>query len=192
MKGEKTLVILKPDVLARGITGEIISKFEKLGLKIIAMKMLQANASVAAEHYKKDDAWLLKKGKQIAEQLKLSVKSDNDFKKYSTDLIVNPLIKDIQLYPIIALVLEGHKAVHMVKKLVGPTNPEEAQPGTIRGDYSTDSYLLANTLTRPVINIIHCTDDPNEADREINLWFTQNEIHDWVKFDESLLYRTAK
>ncbi len=76
--------------------------------------------------------------------------------------------------------------------MVGPTNPEDAQPGTIRGDYSTDSYWLANTLNRPVVNIIHCTDDPKEAEREINLWFKNDEVHDWMNMDQTLLYRTGK
>ncbi|HME86869.1 MAG TPA: nucleoside-diphosphate kinase [Candidatus Nanoarchaeia archaeon] len=186
---ERTLVILKPDVMARGITGEIVSRFEKLGLKIIGMKMLQADPKVAAEHYKKDDEWLLKKGKQISEQLKLAAGSDEEYKANARKVILNPLVTDIQLYPIVAIVLEGHKAVHMVKKHVGPTSPEEALPGTIRGDYSQDSYLLANTLNRPVINMIHCTDDPKEADREINLWFKADEVIDWVKLDETLLFR---
>lgn len=183
---ERTLVILKPDVMARGITGEILSRFERLGLKVIAMKMLQADPAVATEHYKKDDEWLLRKGKQIMQNL--NIVSDEDPKKYG-QTIVDSLSTDIQLYPIVAIVLEGHKAVHMVKKHVGPTSPEEALPGTIRGDYSQDSYLLANTLNRPVINMIHCTDDPKEADREINLWFTKSEVIDWVKLDETLLFR---
>lgn len=186
---ERTLIILKPDVMARGITGEIIDRFENLGLKIVAMKMLRADPKVAAEHYKKDDEWLLRKGKQISEQLKLNVNSDEEYKKKARDVILNPLISDIQLYPIVAIVIEGHKAVALVKKHVGPTNPEEAAPGTIRGDYSQDSYLLANTLNRPVVNIIHCTDDPKEAEREINLWFNKGEIIDWVKPDEQIHFR---
>ncbi len=187
---EKTLVIFKPDVMARGLTGEILSKFERLGLKIVAMKMLQADPAVAAEHYKKDDEWLLKKGKQIMQTLNIT--SAEDPKKYAQEMIVDNLVADIQLYPVVAIVLEGHKSVQKVKKLVGPTNPEDALPGTIRGDYCQDSYLLANTLSRPVVNIIHCTDDVNEANREINLWFTQKEIIDWIKPDEQLHFRRGK
>jgi nucleoside-diphosphate kinase len=186
---ERTLVILKPDVMARGLTGEILSRFERLGLKIIAMKMLRADPKVASEHYKKDDEWLLRKGKQIMQTL--NIKSNEDPKKYG-QTIVNNLASDLCLYPIIAMILEGHKAVSLVKKHVGPTNPEEAMPGTIRGDYTQDSYLLANQLNRPVITIIHCTDDPKEADKEINMWFKPNEIYDWVRLDESLLYRKGK
>ena len=189
---EKTLVIFKPDVLARGITGELISRFEKIGLKLIAMKLIKTDPAIAKEHYKKDDEWLIRKGKQIAEQLKLKITKEEEYKKYAREVILEPLITDIQLYPIVALILEGHKAVSLVKKHVGPTNPEEAMPGTIRGDYSQDSYLLANTLNRPVVNIVHCTDDPKDAEKEIDLWFKKGEIIDWVKPDESLHFRKGK
>jgi nucleoside-diphosphate kinase len=186
---EKTLVIFKPDVLARGLTGEILARFERLGLKLVAMKLIQADPKVAKEHYKKDDEWLLRKGKEIMQSLKID--SSEDPKKYG-QTILDSLSGDIQMYPVVAIVLEGHKAVSLVKKLVGPTNPELALPGTIRGDYSQDSYLLANMMNRPVVNIIHCTDDPKEADREINLWFTQKEIVDWVKPDEHLVFKRGK
>lgn len=183
---ERTLVIFKPDVLARGLTGEILSRFERIGLKLIAMKMFIADPKIAKEHYKKDDEWLLRKGKEIMQSLKIT--SNDDPKKYG-QTIVDALSKDICLYPVVALVLEGHKAVALVKKMVGPTNPEVAAPGTIRGDYSQDSYLMANHLNRPVINIIHCTDDSKEAEREINLWFKKQELIDWIKPDEHIHFR---
>jgi len=189
MNTERTLVILKPDVMARGITGEIISRFETLGLKIVAMKMFMADNERSAEHYKKDDEWLLKKGKQLAEQLKLNLTKDEEFKAQARKTILNPLVKDLQISPVVAMIMEGHKAVSLVKKHVGPTNPEDAAPGTIRGDYSQDSYLLANTLSRPVLTIIHCTDDPKESEREINLWFKKEEIIDWIKPDEQIHFR---
>lgn len=189
MHKERTLVILKPDILARGLTGEIISRFEKLGLKIVAMKMMLADLDIAQEHYKKDDEWLLKKGKQIMQTLNIT--SDEDPKKYGKTIVDN-LASDLRILPTVAIILEGHNAVKNVKKLVGPTNIEEAMPGTIRGDYSQDTYLLANTLNRPILTIIHCTDDPKESEREINLWFKKDEIHDWIKIDEPLLYREGK
>ncbi len=186
---EKTLVIFKPDVIARGLTGEILSRFERVGLKLVAMKLINADPLIAKEHYKKDDEWLLRKGKEIMQSLKIT--SSEDPKKYG-QTILDSLSKDIQLYPVVAFVLEGHKAVSLVKKMVGPTNPEMAPPGTIRGDYSQDTYLLANTHNRPVVNLVHCTDDPKEADREINLWFTKKEIVEWVKPDEQLLFKRGK
>ena len=186
---EQTLVIFKPDILARGLTGEILSRFERIGLKLVAMKLIRADPAIAKEHYKKDDEWLLRKGKEIMSTLKIN--SDEDPRKYG-QTILESLSKDILLYPVVAMVLEGHKAVSLVKKLVGPTNPEIALPGTIRGDYSQDSYLLANNANRPVVNIIHCTDDPNEAGREIGLWFKKEEVVDWVKPNEDLLFNRGR
>lgn len=183
---ERTLVIFKPDILARGLAGEILSRFEKVGLKVVAMKMLMANPKIAGEHYKKDDEWLLRKGKEIMQSLKIDSKEDP--KKYG-QTICDSLTKDLCMYPIVAIVLEGHKAVSFVKKMVGPTNPEIAAPGTIRGDYSHDSYLLANIHNRPAINLIHCTDDVKEADREINIWFKKDELISWQKPDEIVKYR---
>ncbi|HIH39716.1 TPA: nucleoside-diphosphate kinase [Candidatus Woesearchaeota archaeon] len=185
---EKTLVIFKPDVLARGLAGEILSRFEKVGLKIVAMKMVMADENIAKEHYRKDDEWLLKKGKQMMQTLNIS---DGDPKKYG-QMICDSLSSDLRIYPIIALILEGHKAISAVKKLVGPTNPEEAMPGTIRGDFSHDSYLLANINKRPAINLVHCTDDSKEVDREIKLWFSPEEIVSWRKPDEIINYRRGK
>jgi len=152
------------------------------------MKMIMADPAIAKEHYKKDDEWLIRKGKQIAEQLKLEIKDDEEFKKQGQTILTG-LEKDIRLYPIIAMVFEGHKAILLIKRMVGPTNPEEAMPGTIRGDFCQDSYLLANHLGRPVVNIVHCTDDPNESEREINLWFNKEEIIDWVHPQETLDFR---
>ena len=186
---ERTLVIFKPDVLARGIAGEIISRFERVGLKLVAMKMIMADPKIAKTHYQKDDEWLIKKGKNFIQNMKLN--PNEDPKKYG-QMICDSLSGDLCVYPIVAIILEGHKAVSLVKKMVGPTNPEEAPPGTIRGDYSQDSYLSANTLNRPVINLVHCTDDPKDAEKEIDLWFKKEEIITWKKPDEDINFRKGK
>jgi len=185
---ERSLVIFKPDILARGLAGEILSRFEKVGLKIVAMKMVMANPKIAAEHYKKDDEWLIRKGKEIMGTLKIT---EGDPKPHG-QVICDALTTDLCTYPIVPIVLEGHKAVSFVKKMVGPTNPEEALPGTIRGDYSHDSYLLANAHDRPAINLIHCTGEVDEAEREINIWFKPEELITWEKPDERVKYRTGK
>jgi len=183
---EKTLVILKPDVLMRGIVGEITSRFEKVGLKISAMKMLFATTEQLEEHYSKDDEWLIRKGKSIIKNKGYS--EDYDPKKAGRE-IIDGLIKDMKLSPVIGMVLEGHNAVKVVKKLTGPTNIEEALPGTIRGDYSHDTYGLANVSDRPILTIIHATDDPKESKREIDLWFKPEEIYSYDKADSKVHYR---
>ncbi len=183
---EQTLILLKPDVLARGITGEIITRFEKVGLKPVAMKMLAATKEQLEEHYYKDDEWLIRKGESIIKNKGYPV--DYDKKKAGRE-IVDGLISDMMIYPIVAMILEGHNAVSVVRKIVGPTNIEEAQPGTIRGDYSHDTYGLANVSNRPIITIIHSSDTKEGAENEIKIWFKKEEIHTWKKIDEDLIYR---
>lgn len=183
---ERALILFKPDAVQRGIVGEILSRFEKVGLKIIALKMLDAREEQLAKHYYKDDEWLVKKGEGIKKNK--GYPEDYDPKKAGQE-IVDGLIKDMQICPIIAMVLEGHNAVHTVRRLAGPTNLNEAAPGTIRGDYAHDTFDLANVSNRPIITVIHATDDPTESEKEISIWFNPSEIHSYEKSDEKVHYR---
>ena len=186
MDTERTLVLFKPDAVQRGIVGEILTRFEKIGLKIIGLKMLDAKEEQLAKHYFKDDAWLIKKGEGIKKNK--AYPEDYDLKKAGQE-IIDGLMKDMCICPIIALVLEGHNAVKNIKRLAGPTNIEEALPGTIRGDYSHDTYKLANKKNRPILTIIHATDNPAESEKEISIWFNPSEIHSYKKTDEEIHYR---
>lgn len=186
MEKEKTLVLIKPDAILRGITGEIISRFERVGMKIAAIKMIQASRETLEKHYYKDDKWLKEKGELYKK--KLGLKKSVDPIPIGKE-IVEGLIKDMQFSPIIAMVLEGHNAVHTIKRLTGPTNIDEALPGTIRGDFSHDTFELANKSGRPNLTIIHATDNPAEAQKEIDFWFSPNEIHEYSKPEEQVHYR---
>ena len=183
---DKTLVVLKPDAVTRGITGEILSRFEKVGLKIVAIKMLFATKEQLEEHYYKDDEWLIEKGKGMIKNK--GYPEDHDPKKAGKEIIAG-LVQDMMITPVIAMVLEGHNAVKVVKKLVGPTNIEDALPGTIRGDYSHDTYALANVSDRPILTIIHASGELEEAKKEIDIWFKPEEIHSYEKADEKIHYR---
>ena len=183
---EQTLILLKPDAVARGIAGEIIARFERVGLRLAAMKMLSASREQLEAHYLKDDDWLIEKGKSIIKNK--NYPENYDPKKAGME-IVEGLIKDIMLSPILALVLEGHNAVAVARKLTGPTNIEEAPPGTIRGDYSHDTYNLANMSNRPIITVIHASGTAEEARKEISIWFTPAEIHNYKRTDTDLHYR---
>jgi len=183
---EKTLVVLKPDCVSRGIVGEIITRFEKVGLKIVAMKMLFAKKEQLEEHYYKDDKWLIEKGRGMIKNK--GYPEDYDLKKAGQE-IVDGLVQDMMILPVIAMVLEGHNAVNVVRKICGPTNVEEAQPGTIRGDYSHDTYSLANVSDRPILTIIHASGDLKDAEKEIKIWFNLNEIYSYEKADEKIHYR---
>ncbi len=184
---EQTLVLIKPDALLRGIAGDIIKRFEKVGMKISAIKMVQAQRETLEKHYFKDEEWLKEKGELFKKKLGLPEETDPIPVGKG---IIEGIIQDIQISPIIAMVLEGHNAVMTVKKLTGPTNIDEALPGTIRGDYSHDTFGLANKSNRPNITIIHATDNPAEAAKEIDFWFSPDEIHTYTKPEESVHYRT--
>lgn len=188
MIDERTLILLKPDAVARGLTGEIISRFERVGLKIIAMKMLFATEAQLKDHYYKDDEWLIKKGRDVIKNK--GYPQNYDPKKAGSE-IVEGLMKDMMLCPIIAIVLEGHNSVQVVRKITGPTNVEEAQPGTIRGDYSHDSYALANLSNRPILTIIHASGTVEEAKKELKIWFRPEEMHTYERVDTRLHYRKA-
>ena len=183
---EQTLVLIKPDAILRGISGEIIQRFEKVGMKIVGMKMIQAQRETLEKHYFKDEAWLTEKGELFKK--KLGLPEDTNPIPVGQE-IVEGIIQDIQISPIIAIVLVGHNAVMTVKRLTGPTNIDEAAPGTIRGDFSHDTFGLANKANRPNITIIHATDDPSEAVKEIEFWFSPDEIHTYTKPEESVHYR---
>jgi nucleoside-diphosphate kinase len=186
MIDEKTLVILKPDAVARGVMGEILSRFEKVGLKVVAMKMLFASKEQLEEHYFKEDDWLIEKGKSIIKNKGYA--EDYDPKTAGKE-IVDGLVSDMRLLPVLAMVLEGHNVVNVIRKMAGPTNVEEAMPGTIRGDYSHDTYGLANVSDRPIITVIHASGNVEEAKNEINIWFKPEEVHTYDKVDTKLHYR---
>jgi nucleoside-diphosphate kinase len=186
---ERTLVLIKPDGVQRGIVGEIIVRFEKCGLKIIGMKMVYPDEELAGNHYQADEEWLFSVGRKSKNAYeKRGVKSDKSEREIGVE-IRGQLIKYLTMSPVVALVLEGHNAVAHVRKIVGPTSPGDALPGTIRGDFSFDTYQLADNSARPIQNLIHASGEVDEANREIKLWFKDKELHDWHRIDESLLYR---
>jgi len=184
---EQTLVILKPDVVARGIIGEILVRFERVGLKVVAMKMLQVPHELAKEHYKKDDEWLLKVGTKLIKNQGLDPNTEDPMKHGQR--ICDSLAEDLMEYPVVAMVLEGHNSIALVRKMIGEQSPENSAPGTIRGDYSQDTYVLANASDRPVINLVHASDEPENAKNEIALWFKPEEIIKWEKPDAKIHFR---
>lgn len=183
---ERTFVILKQDVVLRGLIGEIVTRFERAGLKVVALEMMKPSKEMLEQHYYKDEEWKIRKGKGVIQNKNLP--EDTDPLKAGQD-ILDGVIEDMMASPVIAMILEGHNAVKVVKKLTGPTNIEEAPPGTIRGDYSHDTIHLANNLNRPLITIIHATDDPEEAEKEINFWFPKDKIFSYQKPEEVVHYR---
>lgn len=157
---QKTLVLLKPDAVKRGLIGEIIGRFEKAGLKIIGMKMVWVKRKLARKHY--------------AEHTK------KDF--------YPGLEKYITSGPVVAMVLEGIDAIEVVRKIVGGTEPKTALPGTIRGDYAHISKEWANKKGKAVPNLIHASDSLKNAKKEISVWFSKKEIHSYKTFYEDIVF----
>lgn len=188
LKKERTLVILKPDAIQRSLMGEIVGRIEKTGLKFVALKFLIPKKDQCLKHYQKDDAWFLEKGTRIVEdRKKQNLSIDKEPIEYGKE-IVDGLVKFLTSGPVLAMVIEGNEAVGIVKKIVGGTEPLTSDVGTIRGDHTIDSYELSSVDNRAVRNLIHCSDAPAEAQREIGLWFDKKEIIDYRLISEQILY----
>lgn len=188
LKNERTFVIIKPDGVQRSLVGEVIKRFERTGLKIVAMKMFVADADRLWKHYQKDDAWYLSKGeKTIVNRTSAGLPVDKPAIQYGKD-IIGALVKFMSCGPVVAMVIEGNQAVSIVTKIVGATEPSTSDIGTIRGDFTVDSYELSNVSERAVRNLIHCSDKPAEAEREIGIWFKPEEILSYRQIQESILY----
>lgn len=185
---ERTLVIIKPDGVQRSLIGEIIKRFERTGLKLVALKMFVPKEEQCWKHYNKDDAWFEKKGTVILEdRKKAGVTVDKSAIEYGKD-IVHQLADFMTSGPVVAMIIQGNQAVNIVTKIVGTTEPMTSDMGTIRGDLTNDSYALAGVDGRAVRNLIHCSDKPEEAEREIKIWFDNNEIINYKLAQEQILY----
>lgn len=185
---ERTFVILKPDTVQRSLIGEVIKRFERTGLKCTAMKMFMADEARLLAHYNKDDAWFLKKGQRTVEDM---VAQGREVTKepieYGKD-IIRTIVHYMTAAPIIAMVWEGNEAVAVVTKLVGSTEPKTSDVGTIRGDYTVDSYSHSAYENRAVRNLAHQSESPEEAEREIALWFKEDDIMQYTTAQERIMY----
>lgn len=163
---QKTLVLVKPDGVTRNLIGEIISRYEKAGLKVVDLKMVTASMDLAERHYTSDPDYIRTLGeKSVAAGDKVDDVMEQGRK------IVTSMRKYLTSAPVVAMVLEGEDAVALVRKITGYTDPSSAEKGTIRGDLGQDSILKANKESRPVYNLVHASGNPEEAESEINLWF---------------------
>ena len=185
---ERSFVILKPDTVQRSLMGEVIKRFERTGLKCTAMKMFVPAEADLQKHYNKDEEWFLKKGNRIVEDLKSQgLPVDKEPIEYGKD-IIRTIVHYMTAAPVVAMIWEGNQAVDVVTKLVGTTEPSTSDVGTIRGDYTVDSYGHSSYENRAVRNLIHCSESPEEAEREIAIWFTDDEIMNYVTAQERIMY----
>jgi nucleoside-diphosphate kinase len=156
---ERTLVLLKPDAVTRGLVGRVLARFEDALLKIVASKMIWMDAELNRRHY-------------------------FDLEERFGPQVYNAVAAFMQTGPVFALVLEGIDAVAIVRKLVGATYPDQAVPGTIRGDFAHMSRAYANANGLPVANLVHASANPDEAKREIDVWFDEHEMHEYQTLAE--------
>lgn len=160
---ERTLVILKPDAVQRGIVGEVISRFEKVGLKLIGMKMVKPSEEHYFHHYETIGQVISRRGQEVF------------------DMNLEFMMEG----PVIVAVLEGVEAISLVRKMVGTTEPKEAAPGTIRGDFTHMSIPYANNTAKVSIpNVIHASGDAKEAKQEIEHWFSGSELFEYQTVNE--------
>jgi nucleoside-diphosphate kinase len=187
-KKERTLVIIKPDGVQRTLIGEILMRFERTGLKFTAMKFLLPVADQCWTHYNKDEEWFMKKGNRIVEdRTNQKLPIEKEALEYGKDIIQSN-VDFFTSGPVLAFIIEGNQSVAIVKKIVGGTEPTTSDVGTIRGDFTADSYALSSIDNRAVRNLVHCSDSPEEAEREIPIWFENKEIVGYRLVQDALLY----
>lgn len=159
---EQTLVLFKPDALQRGVVGEILTRFERVGLKIIGSKMIAPDEQHYYKHYEDIGQVITRRGQKV----------------FDNNLVI------MNAGPVIAMVFEGVEAVELVRKLVGSTEPKSSAPGTIRGDYSHMSYGYGDAEDKAIPNLIHASGDLADAKKEIPHWFSDDELYDYSVLHE--------
>jgi len=186
---ERTFVIIKPDGVQRSLMGEIIGRFERVGLKLSAMKLVVPNADTIEEHYTLDPNWKKNVGEKSIESYKKKGQtppSEDPIK--IGDAVVDRLKSYMTSGPVVLMAWQGAHAVELVRKLVGGTEPRSSDVGTIRGDFVLDSYSLADTDDRAIRNLIHASGSVDEAKQELALWFSDEELVDYRLVQEGIMY----
>ena len=188
-KDARTLVIIKPDGIQRSLMGEIIGRYERIGLKLIAMKMLVPTAEMIERHYTLDPLWRKITGeKSIKGYTDKGLKPPIDDPLEVTRILLEKLKRYMTSGPVIAMVWQGTHAVKIVRKLTGGTEPLTSDVGTIRGDYVLDSYQISDNDGRAIRNLVHASGSAKEAEDEIKYWFDDKEIIDYTLVQEQILY----
>lgn len=185
---ERTLAVIKPDGVQRGLVGEIIGRFERSGLKIVGMKMAWVDEDLVGRHYTSDENYL-----QSVGQKALAAARDRGVEMKESALEIGQRVRESNMRymstgPVVAFVLEGNTAVQTVRNIIGGTNPLSADIGTIRGDLTIDDFSQADKEGRSVRNLMHASGDVSEASREIPLWFTDSELHTYQTVMDKVLH----
>ena len=186
---ERTLVLMKPDAIQRALIGEIMQRYERLGLKLVALKLVVPTAAQVEGHYTLDPQWRRVTGEKTIKSYKdrgLTPPSEDPLE--ITAKILKNLVKYLTSGPVIAMVWQGAHSVELVRKITGGTEPRSSAVGTIRGDFVPDSYVMSDTDDRAVRNLIHASGSVPEAEMEIPHWFDKKELIDYKVKHEDILY----
>jgi nucleoside-diphosphate kinase len=192
LKEERTFMMVKPDGVRRGLAGEIMRRIEQRGLKIIACSLAAPKRAEIDKHYPKDAKWIRRVGeKTLSTFAKYNI---NPKKEIGTDDIekIGRIVREWLLDymtsgPVLKMVIEGVHAIDMVRKLCGTTIPLAAELGSIRGDFSADSPIAANSAMRAIHNLVHASENTDEANHEIKLWFKTTDLHSYRRVEEELM-----
>lgn len=193
IKQQKTLVLVKPDGVKRGLVGEVVMRIERRGLKVVAMKMIQVGEDHIKNHLPKSDEWMERLGNKTLKTFAeygidaKEAQGTSDPKEIGA-MVKHALVEYLTSGPVVAIVVEGIHAIDMVRKLAGNTLPVFAEMGTIRGDFSVDSPSVANIERRAIHNIMHASETIEEANNEISLWFEPSEIHSYKRAEEDIMF----
>ena len=188
-KKERTLVVIKPDGIQRTLVGEIIGRFEKVGLKLSAIKMLIPTEEFVEAHYTLDPDWRRATGEKrvkVAKERGEALPSEDPHE--ITAIILQKLKKYLSSGPVVAMIWEGAHSVEIVRKITGNTEPRTTDVGSIRGDYVMDSYVMADNDGRAIRNLLHASGSVAEAEKEIAHWFKPEEIMNYKIVQEAILY----
>lgn len=183
---ERTLIILKPDAVKRAIVGEIISRFEKVGLKIVAVKMLVPDEDLLTKHYPENLVPIVG-NKTIKDWKESGIKFDETAEEIGR-MVIDETRAFMASGPVLAMVLEGVHAVEIVRKMVGSTGPKDSAPGTIRGDYAHLSLGRASSARKGAYNLIHASGAVDEAQKEIAMWFDPEEMFEYTAVHEGFTH----
>ena len=188
-KHERTMVIIKPDAIQRSLMGEIIKRYEQIGLKLVAMKMLVPTADLIEKHYTIDPEWRMKTGlKSIKGYTDKGLVPPHTDPLKVTEILLGKLVKYMTAGPVIVMVWQGAHVVEIVRKLTGSTEPLTSDVGTIRGDFVLDSYRLSDGDGRSIRNLVHASGSIKDAEDEIAHWFKKGEIMDYELVMEKVIY----
>lgn len=188
MKNERTMIFIKPESIQRRLIGEFITKFEKRGLKLVASKLIVPTKEIIGTHYPDDDSWYIPTGTKTYESFKSKGIDPGKTPRELAVIVRERLMEHFVDRPLFLMIWQGPHAVALGRKTAGATNPLVADIGSIRGDYSCESYDFSDNEERAVHTLVHASGTPEEAEAEIKIWFKPEEIFDYEMIDESVFY----